>query len=158
MDSEVRMKRLYRLVNLYKKKCWKCRKLVTPGCSTLWNAAFSFSRPASVSFCRVWVVPSVIYTTVTFLRRTEGLFLRATGLLLCPAPAILPCGDKTMCLRCIQSCIHCTAPLFTHHTSSWKTQLPQVYYSYNILCIWSTLWSFCWQTFYFNLTSKWHVF
>lgn len=68
---------------------------------------------ASVSFCKVWVVPPVIYTTVTFLRRTEGFFLQATGFLFCPG--ILPCGDKTMQVCYFQSCIHRTA-LFMCHT------------------------------------------
>lgn len=45
---------------------------MTPGCTTLRNAVIHLALPL-LAFAKVWVVPAVIYTTVAFRRRTEGL-------------------------------------------------------------------------------------
>lgn len=99
-------------------KVWKCHKLVTPGCSTLWNAAL-------LPFCLCSLLQSVggpcsdIHSSYISTSRW-GPLLQATGFLFCPTPGILPCGDKIMWLHRILSRTHWAAPVHTSYISLKK--------------------------------------
>ena len=127
---------------------------MTPGCTTLRNAVIHLALPL-VSFYKSVGGPCSDIHNSYISTSYRGPCLRATGFLLCPA--VLPCGDKTMWLRCIHR-----AALFLQYLSAWKNSpLSQVCYSHRRAYTWSTPWSFCWQTFYSNdtfLNDLWLIF